>query len=30
MTATQEVTPVPSATVTLVRDARHGLEVLIM
>ena len=30
MTATHEKTPVPSATVTLVRDARHGLEVLMM
>src|SRR5512140_1645154 len=30
MTATQEITPVPSATVTLVRDGAHGLEVLMM
>jgi len=30
MTATQEKTPVPSATVTLVRDGGHGLEVLMM
>ena len=30
MTATQEITPVPSATVTLVRDGGHGLEVLMM
>jgi 8-oxo-dGTP pyrophosphatase MutT (NUDIX family) len=30
MTATREITPVPSATVTLVRDGGHGLEVLMM
>src|ERR1035437_862014 len=30
MTATQEITPMPSATVTLVRDGGHGLEVLMM
>lgn len=30
MTATQEKPPVPSATVTLVRDGGHGLEVLMM
>ena len=30
MTATQEITPMPSATVTLVRDGGHGIEVLMM
>ena len=30
MIATQEKTPVPAATVTLVRDGGHGLEVLMM